>query len=651
MISSDSDSDAQGPKESTVFQSAPFGKYTLLKKLGKGGMGRVFEAVDTVLSRRVAIKMMAPSDPYGLEGPEVDEERFLREAQVSASLAKHPHIVSVYEAGVIEGKRYLAMEFIEGRQMQDWRRGVPIRDQLALLRDIALAVHHANENGIVHRDLKPANVIVDAKNRPHVTDFGLAKAQAPEFSRSITTSGLVVGTPAYMSPEQAQGLKAVDGRSDVYSLGVMMYEMLTDRHPFDAETAMQLLVKVIEHPPPPPSTVVGEEGHVARDPRLEAICLKALAKKPEDRPASARVFADDLSGWLAETGASGPLLKPEPPARKASSRWWIAAAAAALALAAGLAWLLGSPDAPPSVVFARANPVIEGHTDSVLAVAFSPRGDLLASGGADRQIVLRAVPTGAVKATLGPHAGKVEALAFSPDGSLIAAVTEAGDAVPGEVKLWETATGRLRADLRGHPGPVNCVAFSPDGALLVTGDLQGNVRFWDPSAGRPAASIPRAHEDAVRAVAFTKDGRSLVTASWDQRAKLWDVETRRERLVYRGHAQGLWGAAISPDGTRLATASSDHTVKLWDLATGAERRTIQAHSKEVAALAFSPDGRTLATGGWDGLARLWDAAEGTPKATFPGHEKSVWAVAFSPDGRVLATAGLDRRVRLWTVPK
>jgi WD40 repeat protein/predicted Ser/Thr protein kinase len=641
------DPDDSNPKESTVFQSTPFGKYTLLKKLGKGGMGRVFEAVDTVLNRRVAIKLMAPSDPYGLEGPEIDEERFLREAQVSANLAKHPHVVSVYEAGVIEGKRYLSMEYVDGCQMQEWRAGVPLRDQLALLRDVALAVHHANENGIVHRDLKPQNVIVDGKNQPHVTDFGLAKASAPEYSRSITTSGLVVGTPAYMSPEQAQGLKGIDRRSDIYSLGVMMYEMLTGRQPFDAETAMQLLVKVVEHPPPPPSTVVAEAGHPAREKALETLCLKALAKKPEERPATARIFADEISRWLAETGRSGPLLKPstKPPHGR---RLAIAAAILAAAIAIGLAL---RPETRPSQLFARNHPVLEGHTDKVLTVAFSPRGDLLASGGSDRTIRLWEVPGGAHRSTLGPHAGKVEALAFSPDGSLLASVTEAGDGVPGEVKLWETLTGRLKADLRGHGEPVNCVAFSPSGSRLATGDRAGRVKIWDVAAGRAVSEIPEAHKDSVRAIAFTRDGLSLITGSWDHRAKRWDVETGRERLTYRGHAEGLWGLAISPDGTLLATASSDRTVKVWEVETGKERLTIPAHAKEVAAVAFSPDGRLLATGGWDRLARTWDAATGAARETFPGHEDAVWSVAFSPDGRALATAGLDRKVRIWEIPK
>jgi len=642
------DDQDDAPKESTVFQSAPFGKYVLLKKIGKGGMGRVYEAVDTVLNRRVAIKMMAPSDPGGLEGPEVDEERFLREARVSANLSKHPHVVSVYEAGVIEGKRFLSMEFVDGLQMQDWRRGVPIRDQLALIRDVALAVHHAHENGIVHRDLKPANVIVDAKDQPHVTDFGLAKSLAPEVSRLITSSGLVVGTPAYMSPEQAQGLRAVDARSDVYSLGVMLYDVLTDRHPFEAETAMQLLVKVVEHPPPAPSKVVTLDGHPAREPRLERLCLKALAKRPAERPQSARAFAEDLGRWLEDSGGVLPLLRPR--FRPSLALGILAAVVLMSVLFAGPVRRLLSPERGPSAVPPTGPSVLEGHTDRVLALAFSPRGHLLVSGGSDRTLRVWDLRTGTATATLGPHAGKVEALACSPDGRLVAAVTEVSDGVPGEVKLWDLATGRLHAELRGHEDGVNCVAFSPDGAVLATGDRTGQIRLWDVAAGKVRGSIPQAHGSSIRSLVFTPDGASLVSGSWDRTARLWDVGSGRERRVFRGHAEGIWGVAISPDGAVLATASSDHTVKLWDLRTGAEGKTLPAHAQEVSSVAFSPDGRLLATGGWDRRVRLWEASTGKERAAYAGHEDAVWVVAVSLKKKTLATAGLDRKVRLWSVP-
>src|SRR6185436_11098772 len=230
----------------------PFGKYRIIRVLGRGGMGIVYEAVDSQLGRRVALKTMIVNSHADPAAAKMDEERFLREAQLSASLPKHPHIVGVYEVGVIDGRRYLAMELIEGKPMSEWWSDakITLRQEVDVLRHVGLAVHHAHEHDIIHRDLKPQNILVDAKNEPHITDFGLAKLVGENLSVSLTGAGMVVGTPAYISPEQAQGLKTTDRRTDVYALGVMLFEILTGRHPFLGDTAMEIMMKAAKNPVP-----------------------------------------------------------------------------------------------------------------------------------------------------------------------------------------------------------------------------------------------------------------------------------------------------------------------------------------------------------------------------------------------------------------
>jgi serine/threonine protein kinase/ribosomal protein S27E len=355
--------------DSDTLRLAPFGKYTLVREIGRGGMGFVYEAVDTQLDRRVALKMLYTSPNADPKEAALDEERFLREAKLCASLPKHPGIVSVYESGIIDGRRYLAMEFIDGRSMSAWRRmgSVTLRAQVALLRDVAQAVHHAHEHGVIHRDLKPQNVLVDARNRPNVTDFGLAKSVGQDVALSLTASGMVVGTPSYMSPEQAQGLATIDRRSDVYSLGVMLYEILTGRLPFTGHSPVDILMKVLRDPLVPPSTAAKTRRaaspgrpppdrvpsglvHAVIDPGIEAVCLKALARNPDQRYPSAQAFAEDLSAWLkGEPVKAVPPPAPSPPDGETRSPRPLAVATTVLGVVAvtlAIVLTTGSPPEP-----------------------------------------------------------------------------------------------------------------------------------------------------------------------------------------------------------------------------------------------------------------------------------------------------------------
>ncbi|HZE96722.1 MAG TPA: serine/threonine-protein kinase, partial [Planctomycetota bacterium] len=309
------------------------GKYELLRELGRGSMGIVYEALDPSLNRKVALKLLIPLPGPGFRESSQDVQQFIKEAQLSANLPKHPNIVTVYEAGVIDERHFIAMERIEGQPLSAWRRkgAVPIRQQVRLLRDVALAVHHAHENGILHCDLKPQNVMIDDKQRPFVTDFGLARRPGRD-PWAAQEEGWTAGTPAYMSPEQARGLLRMDRRTDVYSLGVMLYEICTGRIPFRARTPEELLNKTVKDPVRPPSSVARSLASIDPHKAFDKICLKALGKKPAQRYATARAMADDLTRWLR-----GETVEEQVAKRNIRSVWIGVAASVAVVAAVYLA--------------------------------------------------------------------------------------------------------------------------------------------------------------------------------------------------------------------------------------------------------------------------------------------------------------------------
>jgi predicted Ser/Thr protein kinase/tetratricopeptide (TPR) repeat protein len=269
-----------------------FDEYILVRQLGRGGSGTVHLAYQRELKRFVALKMLRNDD-------EETVQRFAHEAQLAARL-RHPNIVSVYEIGKHHNVPFIALEFVDGKPL-DQRGRLPVRKACQILRDVAGAVHAAHEKGIVHRDLKPQNILLDLNDRPYVTDFGLAREVSSV--KNLTLEGIVVGTPAYMSPEQAQGERTLDPRTDVASLGSVMYELLTGTQPYTGTSQIDIALAVINNEVVPPRRV-----NPALPPPLEAICLKAMAKRKEDRYDSARALAEDLQRYL-----EGEAVLAEPP--------------------------------------------------------------------------------------------------------------------------------------------------------------------------------------------------------------------------------------------------------------------------------------------------------------------------------------------------
>ena len=600
------------------------GQYQILEEIGRGGMAVVYKAHQPALERYVAIKVLPQQFTFDREFV----ERFLREARAAARL-NHPHIVTIHDVGQAGGTYYIVMEYLKGPSLVDLLRqrgALPPQQAAQVVAQVASALDYAHQQGFVHRDVKPSNVLLGAGGVAKLTDFGIVKAA--EGTR-LTQTGTLLGTPEYMSPEQAKGL-GVDHRTDIYSLGVVAYEMLTGRVPFQAESTLALLHKVAYDPLPPirhtrPDLPAG----------VEEVLAKALAKEPDERYGTVSAFVDALGRALELTVEDRFQSATEMQAALVSldtaSVIWVPSTRKQLPIhgdrirrdnVANLRlikqWeclkrilhLVFSPDALALAICCPDEIIVHclagGREHSIQtsanSLAYSPDARLLASGGdvcriwdTDKWNQVRKIRQA------------VQYLAFSPDGELLATASKT-------VQLWNAKSGRRTRECLhskryiGQRG-VGHLSFSADGRLLAgSGEIPDLIQVWDTSSGREAYRLVPVHEAGVGYLRFSPVGQILAATVMFGRLVIWDLSTGKWWFLHPGDS--LFSLGFDPTGDLLATARSSSedtggTVELIDLTTSETLIQLSMERKDCIAVDFSSDGRFLAAASWGGTVRLW----------------------------------------------
>lgn len=678
-----------------------FGDYELIEEIARGGMGVVYRARQISLNRSVALKMILSGQ---LATPAL-VQRFHTEAESAARL-DHPHIVPIYEIGTYDGQHYFSMKLIQGGTLADanfkikLRERPSIKEAVRLVSTVARAVHYAHQRGILHRDLKPTNILLDEAGEPHVTDFGLAKLA--EDNSGLTISAAILGTPAYMSPEQAAGqTKELTTAADIYSLGAILYELVAGRPPFDAPSVVEMLRQVCEREPARPHTL-----NPAVDRDLETICLKAMAKEPLQRYATAEDLAEDLRRYLAgesiRARAVGPAERAVRWCRRNKMLASLLGAMAALLLVLAIGgplvavkqaqlarqaqdelnakninqlyqdWYSGnvervgtelkrhSATAEATEFLFEWELLRQMYEDSQKTIlfkqevapnfaAFSPDGRWLACDHPDDCVSIYNLKDKTVRPLANDPPGGTADVAFMPDSKRLITLSWTG-----VINCREVATSRVVGPVvncrnEGEQGEIvswfNRFRLSPDGKMAAVGMANGDVALAALEDGK--CTRFRAHEGCINALAFSPDGQVLVSSGPDNLVKFWDLSINQNTRTLKTHSR-IVDARFDAEGRRLILSDSTHGIRVLNVANLAELHGLAGEALGSAKLAMYRD-EILATAGKDDRIVLWDLESGIRLATLVGHEGDLWDLGFSPDGLSLISASADGTIRLWRV--
>jgi WD40 repeat protein/serine/threonine protein kinase len=686
------------------------GRYQVINELTGGAMGQVYRVKHKTWNIELAIKSPQPH----LIANEALKTRFIQEAESWVELGLHPHITTCYYVTQIEGIPRIVLEYVEGGTLKQWiARGAFFQDweaPLGVAIQFCLGLEYAHSKGVVHRDLKPANVLMTKEGTPKLTDFGLVKrGSGTDYQGSLgntgssafdppyqggTMVGTVLGTPEYMAPEQWIGAEQTGTHTDIYAVGVVLYELFCGRRPFEISESLQYAHPSLqerewkrmhtEEPIPNP--------HQWRPDIPESLVIllrECLAKAPSDRPISVTAVRERLEvTYQIHLGRTAPYTQAAAgldfradnlnnralsymdlgKEAEAEAIWRDALAAdpqhAEVIYNLGVfLWRRGR--LTDNALVRQLEEVRATHSNQwqamyLLALVQLERGEaelaylLLGeavrrtSGEAELQAPLqmarsRVFTTRRFTKSFEGHSNSVSSVCISKDGRW--ALSGSADTT---LRLWDISTGQCVRVFHGHNNYVSSVSMSADGRLALSGSSDNTLQLWEVATGRRMRTF-EGHLKGITSVSLSADGRLGLSGSWDKTIQLWDIVTGIWLKTFEGHTKEVLSVSLSADGRWALSGSSDNTVQLWDITTGQSLRTFKGHTREVTVVCLSPDGRWALSGSSDKTIMLWDTVKGQCVRTFEGHTNSVTSLYISAEGRWILSGSRDNTLRLWEV--